>query len=120
MMEIVLEKAYFEKQDVVRLINALPRHMQETAVLVALGRFKVKDLPTKGLYCDKIYQLTDVNPFLGVSIVNIKDNKDACTIDINIWRKCCSEYQQYRQNKQKEYEEKAEKLCKDLHDDMFG
>lgn len=120
MMEIVLEKAYFEKPDVVKLIKMLPIYMQETAVLIAIGRYKQEDIPVKGIYKGIVYRLKEVSPFAGVSVVGDKDTNFVTVLDIDVWKKCGKEYQQCQQDKQKEYEEKAEKLCKDLHNDMFG
>ena len=115
MMEIVLEKAYFEKQDVVKLIKLLPEHMQETAVLITIGRYKPKNIPVKGMYKGKIYMVTNFSPFVGVSVVNPNDSKDTCIINAEIWEQCVLDYQQYQENKKKAYEEKCAEIAKKIY-----
>lgn len=113
-MELVLEKAYFEKQDVVKLIKMLPFHMQETAVLISIGRYKFQGIPSKGLYKGKTYVLKEFNPFTGASVVNVNDSKDTCIINTEIWKQCALDYQQYQENKQKAYEEKCAEIAKKI------
>ena len=115
MMEIVLEKAFFEKQDVVKLIKMLPIYMQETAVLIAIGRYKSPDVHLTGMYKGKVYTVKEVNPFVGVSVVNPNDYKDTCIINIEIWKQCVLDYQQYQKDKQKEYEEKCAEIAKEVY-----
>ena len=115
MMEIVLEKAFFEKQDVVKLIRMLPIYMQETAVLIAIGRYKQQDVAIKGMYKGKMYRVIEVNPFIGVKVVNINDDKDTCIINIDIWKRCVQDYEQHQKDKQKEYEEKCAELAKEIY-----
>lgn len=115
MMEIVLEKAYFEKQDVVKLIKMLPEHMQETAVLITIGRYKPKTIPDKGMYKGKIYMVKEFSPFVGVSVVNTNDAKDTCIINAEIWEQCVLDYEQYQKNKQKAYEEKCAEIAKKIY-----
>lgn len=117
MMEIVLEKAFFEKQDVVKLIKMLPYYMQETAVLVAIGRYKHPDIPIKGMYKGKVYTVKEVNPFVGVSVVNPNNSKDTCIIDTEIWKQCVLDYEQYQKDKRKEYEEKCAEIAKEVYSD---
>ena len=115
MMEIVLEKAFFEKQDVVKLIRMLPLYMQETAVLIAIGRYKPQDVAIKGMYKGKIYAVREVNPFTGVSVVNVDDSKDTCIINIDIWKHCVQDYEQHQKDKRKEYEERCAELAKEIY-----
>jgi hypothetical protein len=117
MMKIVLEKAFFEKQDVVKLIEMLPIYMQETAVLIAIGRYKSPDVHLTGMYKGKVYTVKEVNPFVGVSVVNLNDYKDTCIINLDIWKQCVLDYQQYQENKQKAYEEKCAEIAKNIFDD---
>ena len=114
MMELVLEKAYFEKQNVVKLIKMLPEYMQETAVLIAIGRYKHPNIPVKGMYKGKTYVVKEFSPFVGVSIVNPNDSKDTCIINTEIWKQCVLDYQQYQENKQKAYEEKCAEIAKKI------
>lgn len=107
MMELVLEKAFFEKQDVVKLIKMLPSYMQETAVLIAIGRYKTPDVHLTGMYKDKVYTVKEINPFIGVSVVNPNDYKDTCIINIEIWKQCVIDYQQH----QKEAKRVRRKMC---------
>lgn len=115
MMEIVLEKAYFEKQDVVKLIKMLPIYMQETAVLIAIGRYKHQDTPIKGMYRGKIYTVKEVNPFVGISVVNPNNSKDTCVINAEIWKQCVLDYQQHQKDKQQEYEKKCAEIAKEVY-----
>lgn len=115
MMELVLEKAYFEKQDVVKLIKMLPEYMQETAVLIAIGRYKHQEVPVKGMYKGKIYYVREVNPFVGVSVVNPNDDKDTCIINAEIWKQCVIDYEKYQDNKRKAYEEKCAEIAKKIY-----
>lgn len=115
MMEIVLEKAFFEKQDVVKLIKMLPCHMQETAVLIAIGRYKPQNVPIKGIYKGKVYLAKEVSPFVGVSVVNPNDSKDTCIINSDIWKQCGIEYDLQQQHKQKEYEDKCAEIAKEVY-----
>lgn len=114
MMEIVLEKAYFEKQNVVKLIKMLPKYMQETAVLIAIGRYKHPNIPVKGMYKGKTYVVKEFSPFVGVSVVNPNDSKDTCIINAEIWKQCILDYEQYQKNKQKAYEEKCTEIAKKI------
>lgn len=115
MMKIVLEKAFFEKQDVVKLIEMLPSYMQETAVLIAIGRYKSPDIHLTGMYKGKVYTVKEINPFVGVSVVNPNDYKDTCIINVEIWKQCVLDYQQHQQDKQKEYEEKCAEIAKKVY-----
>lgn len=115
MMELVLEKAYFEKQDVVKLIKMLPECMQETAVLIAIGRYKPQNVGSNGMYKCTIYTVREVNPFIGVRVVNPNDSKDTCVINAEIWKQCVLDYEQYQKNKQKEYEEKCAEIAKKIY-----
>lgn len=117
MMEIVLEKAYFEKQDVVKLIKMLPFYMQETAVLIAIGRYKHPDVHLTGMYNNKVYTVKDINAFDGINIVNTKDYKDTRTVSVELWKQCVLDYQQYQKDKQKEYEEKCAEITKEVYGD---
>lgn len=115
MMELVLEKAYFEKQDVVKLIKMLPEYMQETAVLIAIGCYKPQNVGSNGMYKGTIYTVREVNPFIGVKVVNPNDSKDTYIINTEIWKQCVLDYEQYQKNKQKAYEEKCAEIAKKIY-----
>ena len=105
-MNFAIEKAFFDKKNVVALIEALPEYMQEDALLIAVGSYKIPEcakLGTRGIKSDKIYIVDDFNPFKGVHVVNIDDNDDSFYTTTTLWKRFNKDYQQYVKEQQEEY-----------------
>ena len=115
-MNFAIEKAFFDKKNVVALIEALPEYMQEDALLIAVGSYKIPEcakLGTKGIKNNKTYVVDDFNPFQGVHVMNVDDVNDSSYINVTLWKRFNEDYQQYVKKQQHEYLRKEAELQKE-------
>lgn len=115
-MNFAIEKAFFDKKNVVALIEALPEYMQEDAFLIAVGSYKIPEcakLGTKGIKNDKVYIVDDFKPFDGVHVVNVNDEKDNFCVGVTTWKMYHNDYKQYIKKQQEEYLRKEAELQKE-------
>ena len=115
-MNFAIEKAFFDKKNVVALIEALPEYMQEDAFLIAVGSYKIPEcakLGTKGIKNNKTYVVDDFNPFQGVHVMNVDDVNDSSYINVTLWKRFNEDYQQYVKKQQHEYLRKEAELQKE-------
>lgn len=85
LMKFAITKAFFEKTDVIKLIETLPECFQEDALLIATNNFTAPDycrLGTAGVINGVTYFVTRFNPFEGVTVQNVNNAKDTCTISL--------------------------------------
>lgn len=112
-MNFAIEKAFFDKKNVVTLIEALPEYMQEDAFLIAVGSYKIPEcakLGTRGLKNNKTYIVDGFKPFQGVHVVNINDSNDSFYTTATLWERFNNNYQQYIKEQQQEYLRKEAEL----------
>lgn len=103
LMELVVEKAFFEKANVVALIDSLPEDMQETALFIALGKYKRPDntaIGIKGLKVTdkgetKIYTLESFNPHTNRCHSRCKSERFGSWIHLDEWNEMVANYQNY-------------------------
>lgn len=115
-MNFAIEKAFFDKKNVIALIEALPEHMQEDAFLIAVGSYKMPEcakLGTRGIKNNQTYIVDDFNPFQGVHVVNIDNSGDSFYVHVTLWKRFNEEYQQYVKEQQAEYLRKEAELQKE-------
>lgn len=115
-MNFAIEKAFFDKKNVVALIEALPEYMQEDALLIAVGSYKIPEcakLGAKGIRNNKTYVVNDFNPFQGVHVMNIDDANDSSYVNVTLWKRFNEDYQQYIKEQQHEYLRKEAELQKE-------
>lgn len=112
-MNFAMEKAFFDKKNVVALIEALPEYMQEDAFLITVGNYKIPEcakLGTKGFINNQTYIVDDFKPFQGVHVVNVNDSCDSRYITVLLWERYSKDYQQYIKERQQEYLRKEAEL----------
>lgn len=115
-MKFAIDKAFFDKKNVIALIEALPEYMQEDAFLIAVGDYKMPEcakIGSKGIKNDKIYIVDDVKPFDGIHITNIENETDTLRVPVSVWRLYSNEYKKYIKEQQEEYLRKEEELRKE-------
>lgn len=115
-MNFAIEKAFFDKKNVIALIEALPEHMQEDAFLIAVGSYKIPEcakLGTRGIKNNKTYIVDDFNSFHGVHVVNLNDSNDSFYVNVTLWKRFNKDYQQYVKEQQAEYLRKEAELQKE-------
>lgn len=115
-MKFAIKKAFFDKKNVVALIEALPEYMREDAFLIAIGSYKIPEcakLGTKGIKNNQTYIVDDFNPFQGVHVVNLNDNNDSFYVHVTSWERFNKDYQQYVKEQQAEYLHKEAELQKE-------
>lgn len=115
-MDFAIEKAFFDKKNVVALIETLPEHMQEDAFLIAVGSYKMPacaKIGTKGLKNNQTYIVDDFKPFQGVHVVNVNNHDDSSYINVTLWERFNNDYQQYVKEQQAEYLRKEAELQKE-------
>ena len=115
-MNFAIEKAFFDKKNVISLIEALPEYMQEDAFLIAVGSYKIPEcakLGTRGIINNQTYIIDDFKPFQGVHVVNINDNCDSRYVTVTLWERFNKDYQQYLKEQQQEYLRKEAELQKE-------
>lgn len=118
-MNFAVEKAFFDKKNVVALIEALPEYMQEDAFLIAVGSYKIPEyakIATKGIKNNKIYIVDDFKPFQGVHVVNIDDSNDSFYVNLTLWERFNNDYQQYIKEQHQEYFRKETELQKEYRE----
>ena len=115
-MNFAIEKAFFDKKNVVTLIEALPEYMQEDAFLIAVGNYKIPEyakLGTKGFINNQTYIADGFKPFQGVHVVNVNDSSDSRYVTVALWERYNKDYQQYIKEQQSEYLRKEAELQKE-------
>lgn len=115
-MRFAIEKAFFDKKNVVALIETLPEYMQEDAFLIAVGSYKMPacaKIGTKGIKNNQTYIVDDFKPFQGVHVVNINNGNDNFYVNITLWERFNKDYQQYVKEQQEEYLRKEAELQKE-------
>lgn len=120
LMKFAMTKAYFEKPDVVTLIETLPECFQEDALLIATGNYTAPDycrLGVVGVINGVTYFVTRFNPFEGVTVQNVNNAKDTCTIAIyKGWEKYVNAHAALRRKRKDEYHKKLHKLQEEYKD----
>lgn len=113
-MKFAIEKAFFDKKNVIALIETFPEHFQEEAFLIATGNWKTPEyckVGTKGLTNGVTYVVTSFNTFYGVEVVNAKNSKDICTIGYyKTWKEYVNKYNLLMEKRGEEYLKKLNKL----------
>jgi hypothetical protein len=102
-MELVVEKAFFEKANVVALIDSLPDDMQETALFIALGKYKrpsntnigIKGIKVTDKGETKVYTLESFNPYTKRCYARCKSEKYNTWIGLDEWNVMVINYQNY-------------------------
>lgn len=120
-MNFAIEKAFFDKKNVVALIEALPEYMQEDAFLIAVGSYKIPEcakLGTKGIKNNQTYIVDGFKPFQGVHVVNINDDNDSFYTTATLWERFNKEYQQYVKEQQEEYLREEAKLQQEYREKL--
>lgn len=120
-MNFAIEKAFFDKKNVVALIEALPEYMQEDAFLIAVDSYKIPEcakLGTKGIKNNKVYIVDGFKPFQGVHVVNINDDNDSFYTTATLWERFNKDYQQYVKEQQEEYLRKETKLQQEYREKL--
>lgn len=114
LMKFAMEKAFFDKKDVITLIEALPECFQEDALLIATNNFITPDycrLGTTGVINGVTYFVTRFNPFEGVTVQNVNNAKDTCNISLyKSWEKYVNAHITLRKKRKDEYFKKLHKL----------
>lgn len=103
LMELVVEKAFFDKANVINLIDSLPDDMQETALFIALGKYKrpnntaigVKGLKVNDKGETKVYTLESFNPYTKRCYARCKSEKFNTCVSLNEWDEMVVNYQNY-------------------------
>lgn len=103
LMELVVEKAFFEKGNVVALIDSLPEDMQETALFIALGKYKrpsnttigVKGMKVNDKGETKLYTLECFNAYTNRIYARCKSERFNTWITLNEWNEMVVNYQNY-------------------------
>jgi hypothetical protein len=120
LMKFAMTKAYFEKADVVKLIETLPEYFQEDALLIATNNYKAPDycrVGTAGVINGVTYFVTRFNPFEGVTVQNVNNAKDTCIIAMyKSWEKYVNAYTSLREKRKNEYLKKLHKLQEEYKD----
>lgn len=120
-MNFAIEKAFFDKKNVVALIEALPEYMQEDAFLIAVGSYKIPEcakLGTKGFINNQTYIVDGFKPFQGVHVVNVNDSCDSRYVTAVLWERYNKDYQQYLKEQQEEYLRKEAELQKEYREKL--
>lgn len=120
-MNFAIEKAFFDKKNVVALIEALPEYMQEDAFLIAVGSYKIPEcakLGTKGIKNNKVYIVDGFKLFQGVHVVNINDDNDSFYTTATLWERFNKDHQQYVKEQQEEYLRKEAKLQQEYREKL--
>lgn len=120
LMKFAMEKAFFDKKDVITLIEALPEYFQEDALLIATGNYTAPEYCRNGVLgvIDGVtYFVTSFNPFEGVRVQNINNAKDTCTIAMyKSWEKYVNAHITLRKKRKDEYFKKLHKLQEEYKD----
>lgn len=120
LMKFAMDKAFFDKKDVITLIEALPECFQEDALLIATNNFTAPDycrLGTAGVINGVTYFVTRFNPFEGVTVQNVNNAKDTCTISLyKNWEKYVNAHNTLRKKRKDEYFKKLHKLQEEYKD----
>lgn len=120
-MNFAIEKAFFDKKNVVALIENLPEYMQEDAFLIAVGSYKMPEcakLDTKGFINNQTYIVDYFKPFQGVHVVNVNDSCDSRYVTVVLWERYNKDYQQYLKEQQEEYLRKEAELQKEYREKL--
>lgn len=120
LMKFAIEKAFFDKRNVIALIETFPEHFQEEAFLIATGNWKTPEyckVGTKGHMNGVTYVVTAFNPFRGVEVQHTKNPKDTCTITYyKSWEENVNKYKLLIEKRGEEYLDKLHKLQEEYKD----
>lgn len=119
LMKFAMDKAFFEKKNIVALIETLPKHMREVAFLIAVGNWKTPEyckVGVKGHMNGVTYVVTDFNPFTGVEVRNTKNYKDWCICHHEDWKQNVDKYKLLMEKRGEEYMNKLQKLQEEYKD----
>lgn len=120
LIKFAMDKAFFDKKNVITLIETLPEWFQIDAVLIATGNWKTPEyckIGTKGHMNGVIYAVTSFNPFDGVKVQNINNPKDTCTITYyRNWEDNVNRYKLLMEKRGEEYSKKLNKLQEEYKD----
>lgn len=120
LMKFAMDKAFFDKKNVITLIENLPEWFQEDAFLIATGNWKTPEyceVGTKGHMNGVTYTVISFNPFNGVKLVNTKNPKDICTIGCyESWEQYVNKYNLLMEQRGEEYMNKLHKLQEEYKD----
>lgn len=120
LMKFAMTKAFFDKADVIKLIETLPEYFQEDAFLIATNSFVTPEYcrnGTIGVIDGVTYFVISFNPFEGVKVQNIDNVKDICTIAMyKSWEKYVNAHTSLRKKRKNEYLKKLHKLQDEYKD----
>ena len=120
LLKVAVDKAFFDKKNVINLLEIIPEHFQEEAFLIAVGNWKIPEyckIGTKGHMNGVVYVVTSFNLFKGVEVQNIKSPKDTCTITYyKNWEKYVNNYKLLIEKLGEEYLKKLNKLQEEYKD----
>lgn len=120
LLKFVMEKAFFDKKDVIKLIETLPENVQEDAFLIASGAYKIPEycrIGTKGVINGGTYVVTSFNPFEGVTVQNINNTKDFCTITFHeTWKKYVDNHINLIKKRRESYYKQLRKVQEEYKD----
>lgn len=120
LIKYAMDKAFFDKKNVITLIETFPEHFQEEAFLIATGNWKTPEyckVGTKGAMNGVTYFVTSFNLIKGVEVQNTKNPKDSCTITYyKNWEKYVNNYKLLMEKRGEEYLDKLHKLQEEYKD----
>lgn len=120
LMKFAVDKAFFDKKNVITLLETIPEHLQEEAFLIATGNWRTPEyckIGTKGVLNGVTYVVTHFNLFDGVKLQNIKNPKDTCTIPYyKSWEDFVNRYNLLIEKRGEEYMNKLHKLQEEYKD----
>lgn len=120
LMKFAMSKAYFEKTDVIKLIETLPEYFQEDALLIATNNYVTPEYCRNGVVGvinGVTYFVTRFNPFEGVTVQNVNNAKDICVISLyKNWEKYVNAHISLRKKRKDEYLKKLHKLQEEYKD----
>lgn len=120
LMKFAMNKAYFEKTDVIKLIETLPECFQEDALLIATNNYVTPEYcrnDVVGIINGVTYFVTRFNPFEGVTVQNVNNAKDTCVISLyKNWEKYVNAHISLRKKRKDEYLKKLHKLQEEYKD----
>lgn len=113
LMKFAIEMAFFDKKNIITLIETLPEHFQEDAFLIAVGNWKTPEhckVGVRGHMNGVTYVVTSFNPFTGVKVQNTKNYKDYCICNHENWKRNVDKYNLLMEKLGEEYKEELHKL----------
>lgn len=120
LMKFAMSKAYFEKTDVITLIETFPEHFQEDAFLIATGNWKTPEyckIGTKGYMNGVTYVVTFFNLLKGVEVQNTKNPKDTHVFTYyRHWKLYVNDYAYLIKKRKEEFSKKLDDLHEEYKD----